>query len=330
MYADESNSTGENLLDPAQPVFCVAGVCIDDDLARQVVDDVRAALPPGHGEAKYTTLSKTSKGRSILLSAFDSLAGETIRACVAHKRFMVTAKMVDVLVVEFAHENGYNMYADGSAVALANMLHAFGRVMGDPASFDRMLQTFVDAARKRTRASADDLFASIDAYQSTTQPEYSELSSVLQLTRAQADDTFAAIASGRVQDLLDPALPSLADLCGGMGEIVGDFVLVHDESKIVTRNVQLLLNMDGLPDPARPGQRLGRLPLVDIRFSDSTAVAQLQIADWAAGAVRQYATSLVREEPDPFAEKLKDLVESWLLGGIWPDLSVVGNPRRID
>lgn len=325
VYADESHSTGENLLDPAQPVFCAAGICVDDELARQVVDCVKATLPSGHGEPKYTSLSKTPMGREVLLSAFGSLADATIKTFVAHKQFMVTVKMVDVLVVELGHDNGYNMYADGSAFSLANLLHACGPVMGDAAAFDYMLQTFVGAARKRTRASARDLFAAIAAYQDTTCPEFSEVSVILQHTEAQAHDIIAAIASGAVQDNLDPALPCLIELCRGIGQIIGDFALVHDESRIVERSTGTLLNLDKLPDLHRPGQRLERLPATSIEFSDSSSVPQLQIADWVAGAVRQWATQKVTGQPDAFAEELDAVVMTWWLGGIWPDPDSIGN-----
>lgn len=330
VYADESHSTGENLLDPAQPVFCAAAVYVDDGLAQQVVDAVRAKLPSGHGEPKYTALSKTPHGRAALLSAFDSLSGATIQAYVAHKQFMVTSKMIDVLVVELAHETGYNMYADGAAVALANLLHAGGRLLGDATSFDQLLQTFVDAARKRTRASADDLFAAISAYQDTTKPEFSEVSGLLQYTRTQADSIIAEIASGRVLDNLDPAVPCLVEACRGMARAIGgDFALIHDESKTLARHAEQLLAVHELEDPARPGRLLERLPLTSIGFSDSSTVPQLQIADWVAGAVRQWAAQKATGLADPFAEELEVLAMTWCLGGIWPDLSVVENPRRL-
>ncbi|MGX1543113.1 DUF3800 domain-containing protein [Streptomyces adustus] len=330
VYADESHSTGENLLDPAQPVFCAAAVYVDDRLAQQVVDAVRAKLPAGHGEPKYTTLSKTPHGRAALLSALNSLSGATIQAYIAHKQFMVTTKMIDVLVVELAYETGYNMYADGSALALANLVHAGGRLQGDATSFDQLLQTFVDAARKRSRASADDLFAAISAYQATATPKFSDFSGLLQYTRTQADSIIAEIASGRVLDNLDPAVPCLVEACRGMAQVIGDFALIHDKSKTIARHAEQLLAVHELEDPARPGQPLARLPLTSIGFADSSTVPQLQIADWAAGAVRQWAAQKATGLADPFAEKLEALATTWCIGGIWPDLSVIANPRRLE
>jgi hypothetical protein len=35
---------------------------------------------------------------------------------------MMVSKLVDYLVVELAYDDGYDMYADGSALALANLI----------------------------------------------------------------------------------------------------------------------------------------------------------------------------------------------------------------
>ena len=68
VYVDESNSTGENLLDPSQPVFSLGSIILPDDLAEALVDDVVSQMPEGHGEPKYTALAKTRIGRTVLLS----------------------------------------------------------------------------------------------------------------------------------------------------------------------------------------------------------------------------------------------------------------------
>ncbi|CAM5568785.1 DUF3800 domain-containing protein [Streptomyces aurantiogriseus] len=319
VYADESSSTGENLLDPDQPVFCAAAVHLDDSLAQQTVEDVKAHLPSTHGEPKYTALSQTGTGRDALIAAFDTLVGESILAFIANKRFMVVTKMVDVLVEELAHETGFNLYDGDAALGLANLYHLSGPVLGDPGAYDRMLQTFVDAVRRRSRASAADLFAAISTYRATTKPPLTKWVELLECTRAQGDDIIRRIASGEMRDVLDPAIPCLAVVCGEMGKIVGEFALVHDESNAVARGSVFLQYLHWLPDPARPGLMMERLPVTSVAFSDSTAAPQLQIADWAAGAVRQWATSLVTTKRDPFAERLEPFVKRWTAGGIWPD-----------
>jgi hypothetical protein len=54
------------------------------------------------------------------------------------------------------------MYADGSAVTLANLMFLVGPVLGDPAALDAMLSTFVDALRPSRPTTLDDLFAAFE------------------------------------------------------------------------------------------------------------------------------------------------------------------------
>lgn len=328
VYADESNSTGENLLDTAQPVFCVAAVHISDAHAQQTVDGVRARLPAGHGEPKYTSLSKTDAGREALITAFAALAGEQVRAYLAHKRFMAITKAVDLLIVErFWHADGYNMYADGSALALANLFHMAGPVVGDGLAYENLLRTFIGTVRRRSDASVDDLFAAIAAYLKTVKPDFLDTFALLEFTRTEADSIVSSIASGQVEDVLDPAIPCLVSLCQDMGQRIGDFKLVHDDSKTITRHASRVENLHQVPDLARPGQMMAPSSVTTLTFSGSTAAPQLQIADWIAGAARQWATSLTAERQDQFAERLGPVVEPWIVGGIWPDQESITTPR---
>jgi hypothetical protein len=98
----------------------MSAVHINSATAEVIVDAVRTRLPPGHGEPKYSALAKTRQGRIALLDAFTQLPDGTVQTYVAHKRFMIIGKLVDFLAVELARRDGYDMYANGSALGLAN------------------------------------------------------------------------------------------------------------------------------------------------------------------------------------------------------------------
>lgn len=319
VYADESNNTGENLLDPAQRVYCVGAVHIDHSLAEQVVAEVRSQLPSTQKEPKYASLASTAKGQRALLTAFGALQGQTARAYLADKRFMVAAKIVDMLIEELAFENGYDMYADGSAKALANALHLVGPVLGDADAYERMLQAFVDTMRRRQKSDVDALFSAIGAYLVTADPEWRETIGLLRFTRDEADRWVALIERRGINEVLDPAVPCLVALCRDMGALVGgDFELVHDESKVVEGNTQFLMSLDRMLDPSHRGHMQERLPLAGISFAVSSEVPELQLADWVAGAARQWATSKTPGQSHPFAAQLENLVEPWIVGALWP------------
>ncbi|MFF2436660.1 DUF3800 domain-containing protein [Streptomyces sp. NPDC058107] len=325
---DESHNTGENLLDASQPVFTLAGVHLADDFAQDLVGRVVAQLPPGHGEAKYSALARSHRGRIALLEAFSRLPEGSVRVYMAHKKFMATAKMVDTLIVELFHDNGYNMYADGSALGLANLMHLIGPVAGDSQAYDQMLRFFVDAVRTKRRATVEDFVGSVARYRDTvTEERFIDIVQLFVLARDQADDFVSLVEAGRVSDGLDPAIPCLRSLCDDMAENLGDFVLVHDQSRAVKNNVEYLLTLDTLPDPVRPSSNAHRLPVAEIKFADSESVSQLQVADWVAGAARQWGTALVSGAEDKFATSLSAIVQPWSAGGVWPDPDTISNPR---
>ena len=326
VYFDESNSTGENLLDPSQPVFSLAAVNVQNDLAAELVYDVISQLPLGHGEPKYTALAKTGHGRAALLECFKRLPSDGVRFYVAHKQFMVESKMVDLLIEPRAYKDGYNMYQDGAAVALANLMHFAGPVSGDKLAYDKMLSTFVKAVRGNSRATVDDLFAAIDSYCQTTGPEWLKHIDLLMYMRDEAEELIEDISSGRLRDELDPAIPCLAALVWDVGQRAGPFMLIHDTSKVIARHALKLLNVNQFEDPTRPGKRMSALPVITIGFSDSKDEPQLQLADWVAGAGRQWADELIEKKGDRFSRHLGPLVKEWLIGALWPDPDTIENP----
>lgn len=81
LWADESSSTGENLLDRTQRIYTTAGVLLPEDTAREVVERVRAAMPPSLGEPKFTTLVGSGVGRSALMSSLAAVPTESAALC---------------------------------------------------------------------------------------------------------------------------------------------------------------------------------------------------------------------------------------------------------
>ena len=217
VYVDESANSGQNLLDPHQPVFTVAGVHLPDDLAASIVDEVRGQLPRNLREPKYTSLAGSSRGRKSLMNAFLRLPEGSVRTYLVHKRFMVMTKIVDVIVEPMAHRDGYNLYEGKETLALADMMHLGGPVLGDADAYDRMLHAFVNWVRQK--ATTDELYAAVTALKSSVQNEqFAEWVEVLEYCRPAADETAAEIASQGHRDELDPAIPSLYCLATTFGQ----------------------------------------------------------------------------------------------------------------
>ncbi|MET9290994.1 hypothetical protein [Streptomyces sp. NPDC003077] len=135
---------------------------------------MRKGLPRTQGEPKYSSLSKTGKGREVLIWAFTQLPPTSTRSYVADKRFMVVTKMVDLLVEPLAHADGFNLYTGGEAHRLASTLHFGGPALGDPAKYEKMLQAFVYWARQLR--DTESLFDTISDYRrSVANPWFADL-----------------------------------------------------------------------------------------------------------------------------------------------------------
>ncbi|MFF7771001.1 hypothetical protein ACFZC7_31400 [Streptomyces massasporeus] len=145
-----------------------------------------------------------------------------------------------------AHRDGYNLYEGKETLALANMLHLAGPVMGDADAYDRMLHAFVSWIRQK--ATTDELYSAVTALKSSVQKQqFADYLEILEYCRPVADEHAAENASKGHRDELDPAIPSLYCLATTFGQTLGKFRLVHDASKVIDRNTTGLHTVHLLP-----------------------------------------------------------------------------------
>ncbi|WP_158734496.1 hypothetical protein [Streptomyces sp. NRRL F-2747] len=282
------------------------------------MDEVHAQLPPTQEEPKYGSLARSSRERKALTRAFEQLPEGSVRSSLVHKPFMVMTKLVDVLVEPLAHADGCNLYENRQALALAELLHLCGPILEDAAAYRQPQQAFVDWARQHV--SIDDLFTTVAAYKTSVPVQHSDFAERMELLdycRGVADETAPDLAAGGQRDPLDPAVTSICCLCVSFRESQGPFRLAHDASKVIDRHAVTLREAHLLPDPARPGRPI-RPAATQIDFADSKAHPQLRLADWAAGAVRQWAAHMAVGGGDRFAQDLERVVRPWPVEAIWP------------
>lgn len=321
VYADESNNTGENLQDVDQPVFTVAGVHLDDDNANAIVEAVTRSTQKGSGEPKYSLLAKRPRGRALLMSAFAALPDHSVKVFVADKRFMTVSKIIDLGIEQVTFTEGYNMHADESARALAHMIALAGPVLGDGKKFAAVLDMFVALVLQRDANNADGYASAAEEYLATIDPSnVGPFRMAFFPSASWLPGLLKERANGLHLDTLDPAIPTVVAVCRAFFEIIGPLRLVHDHSKVIVRNKKLLLNMDSLPSVTNPDRTIVTAGIKAIEFGDSKKIAQLKIADWAAGAARDVAMSRLNPPRKVVSRELGDLVESWLAAPpLWPD-----------
>jgi hypothetical protein len=323
---DESGNTGSNLLDESQPVFVLASVYF----SKEECEEIRSIVSPGGKmEMHFIDLKRRESGRKKIDDFLNSplLTQERVKIFIVHKNFMIITKIVDLLIETLAYRDGLDLYEQGANIALANLLYYVMPVFCGRKDFERLKYSFVHMIRKRDRPSINVFYHLIhQLYNYCRDEEFKTLLSTLVATQTIIGDVLRDIPATE----LDPAVPTLFMLCGAWGDqFSGPFDLLHDKSKPITQNKELL---EILMDPKEQGIKVGydrrkiTLPLktTGIVFGDSKNMTELQIADILAGACAYWSggmLGLIGKKNLSLAIG-DSILPSLVINVIWPDTAM--------
>lgn len=304
---DESGNTGQNLLDAAQPVFTLASIAMRDAEAASLIDEATDAA----GEAKFARLRSTNKGRERLLRLLSSplLNPSTVRVGAYHKSFMITTKIVDMLVESLLHDHGYDLYASRGNLAMANLWHTVMPVFCGVDEWASLRDHFVRMVREFSPDTEQAFYDQVARMRETNlDGKFDGQLAILAATREIAGEHIRADTPVD----LDPAIPAFFDLAAQWtAELNQPFNILHDRSKpmaLEKDRLELVMTQHYTPQVlVGPGANR-QLPLrgTGITFVDSDMVVQIQVADVVAGAVAVYLGARARRKASPFALALDD------------------------
>ena len=314
--ADESGSSGENLVDPQSVVFAHASVRIDDKSAGPILADLRQQAGATQSpEAKFAQF-RTRRGLGALSSALapGGALENRVVITVADKRFLIVSKMIDLLVEELTHERGIDLYADGMARTVAVTLFRDGpRGLGE--LWDPLMAGFVSLARATQRGegekeTVDSFFTRLDqARWRCTRRSIEPLLDLLLQTRTHADDLVLSIAQ-RTSPLfpgLDPLVTMLPMTMHHAYADHGPVRFLHDDQKLLSPAfVQALFPRMWDVHPALAGH-VPRTRVAEFWTGDSRVHPSIQLADLAASAGRVVVEALLGS-PTEVAEVLQPAV----------------------
>ncbi|HLA82842.1 MAG TPA: DUF3800 domain-containing protein [Thermoleophilia bacterium] len=318
---DETGNTGDNLLDPDQPVFVLASVQLPDE------DTVRVLGDPA-GEIKFAKLKRSRVGERRILSILNSslLSADHLQLSGIHKPFMVVAKMVDLLVEPLVHREGINLYERGANIALANMFHFCLPVFLGHEVFEMLKVRFVEMVRTPSPETIDAFYALLEqAFEDHHEEEFAVDLAVLLATRA------IAVKDSKIwgDSQLDPSVPAFVQHAYAWTRRLGTrFTIIHDQSKpLINRQILLEAMMSTTDKPMEIGydRRKVVFPITadGIDFRDSEDVPQLQLADLVAGSAGYCLRATVQGVEDSFS---KELLATRALAGdflpLWPEMKV--------
>ena len=145
VYFDESRNTGPDLLNEDQPVFTLASVCIPQTVAKELIDLFQ---PSQFNELKFASLKKSARHMSNVLRLLqsDDVNENTVKVYAVHKRYMLTAKIVDIFYEPQFRQHGIDLYEQGACHGLANLIFTTYPVYLGGDRFENLLrkiQTFI-------------------------------------------------------------------------------------------------------------------------------------------------------------------------------------------
>ena len=326
IYCDEAGNSGANLLDPEQPVFVLASNDFSAPEAAHLLEHVRSAQG---AEPKFSRLKRTSDGvRGLIRFLSDPiLRPDRVVTDVFHKRFMVVAKLVDLIEETLVHEVGGDLYERGANIAMANMLFFCMPAFCGEDVTSRFLEAFVALVRERTPERAKAFYSAGRALRDSSKSE--TLKGQLQLiTEESLLDTWFTDAID--SSSLDPAVPALFQHLVTWGQRKQSaFDVIHDRSKpVLASQSDFEEMMAAAGDQIRTigtDRRKIEFPLraQTLVQADSRDHPQLQVADLCAGLTNHMNMCLVDGSFDELGEAAHALgCVEWSVGAVSPEPKV--------
>lgn len=327
IYFDESGNTGSNLLDNDQPVFTLASCDFSQKDGERLLQLVGSRA---ESELHFKRLKRNKAGQDgIVRMLSDPAVNPTnVKMNLFLKRFMVTSKIVDLLIEHMLHLRGVDLYLNGQNIALSNMLFICLQSFCTEELVDEMYKLFINMIKEQTPASIEAFYSSVESVKASSSSDSFKYDIGQIIETKQVIDTALADLD---KSALDPSIPALFAQCIQWGkEYPRGFHLVHDDSHSIEKQREMFAKlMDFTQESIELGydRRKFDLPLKgrSLKFADSKKNKQLQVADIIASSFAYWAAGVSRgETEDYFFLELNKLNLDRFIGHnkIWPTADV--------
>lgn len=329
---DESGNTGADLLNPHQPVFSLASVCVSRELADELLDRIKTHQTK---EVKFSRLRRTQSGRRRIMEFLSSpeLTNSNALTTFFHKRYMIVTKFVDLLIETIAYEYGVDLYKNGANIATANLhFYCMPAFCGESRTIT-FLKRFVDMLRTQSPDSIDKFYKTAwILYENSNNHEYAESLAPILIS----EEYIEFILQNNNRNSLDPAISAFIQHCSFWGEQFGShFDLVHDESKPIFQEKKMLEDLMSRGEDEKVvgyDRRSFVFPLRarGVKFGRSHEDPRLQAADLLASACAFWMDGFISPpKQHGFWEKLKACdIARFGQDGVWPTPEVT--PEELD
>lgn len=322
IYIDECGYTGEDLFNLQQPIFVLSSLRLSeqqcDDLKQKHFGKIQAK------ELKHSQLSRRTGQQKMVISFLKDLAEEekNIKFAIAHKKYVLVTKMVDLLIETMAHLDGIDIYKDGANIAYSNLLYFMMKDVAGKKIFNKLLLNFQRMIRERTVESYDNFFRIFfeDKYPESLKEVFIPFMGYHH--RLGPPAVFAL-----PENMLNIAFSEAFNLVAEWSKsIEGNWSLVHDNSSNMAKDKDIwdaVTHPEVTPTVVGYDRRKMEFPLrvIDTKFQESKESSGLQLVDVMAGAMARCLEWVSQDEKpsDPYAEELVSFLPESFGGHIlWP------------
>lgn len=327
IFLDESGNTGSNIIDENQPIFTLSGCKFTEKEALRLIELTGSRSPK---EAHFKQLKRKKSGQDgmVRLMKHSLINKNRVRVELFHKKFMVTTKIVDLLIEHMMHLKGQDLYLNGANIALSNMwFYCLPTFCGEEPVL-KMYKSFVKMIKFQTDEFIEQFYSDVETLNDTCSSDgfKNDIDMILS-TKSIIHDALDGIE----KEALDPSIPALFCQCLNWGDVhPKGFHIIHDDSQTLEKQKSLFAQfMDWTQDTIELGydRRKFNLPLKgkSLKFSSSEEYAQLQVADVIASCLAYWANGISKgEKDDYFFLELNKLGLDKLTtkNKIWPTLDV--------
>ena len=294
---DESGWNGEDLYRPDDPYFVVGSVAMDDMAAESIIGDLRlAAAIKRPSELKFQHFVSNARRLQVLAEVLGPGGPVADRAGIylTDKRYFITAKIIDLLLEEYSHSRGIDLYAGDQARKIAwNFFEEGPRALGLE-SFDRLIYTFVEFARTRKNGqpglSVEEFFNVLEkAFARSTRRRISDLLLSLLRTRAEADELYLERQGSNLIGPLEPLIPVISAVISSWSQKLGPVSILADEQAVLTDEILDTVEQNIRKGPVEFRHYWRGIRVSQLTRGNSIEHPSIQLADLVAGAGRAVA-----------------------------------------
>ena len=225
---DESGNTGQDLFSIEQPTFTLASVLLSEENTITLVNMLEGAQ---QSEIHFARLKRRSSGRQkiVKLLQSDLITPDNAIVDVYHKRFMIVAKAVDLLIEPMLYDAKIDLFEDSENIVISNAYYYFIPAFCTDALFNNFLQRFVQMVRNKEPKDIIGFYeATLELLNSCSEPEFKPM---IKLFHDSQNIINREIIKWDIT-YLDPAYSSFFNHCGyWTARLDTKFDLIVDESK---------------------------------------------------------------------------------------------------